>query len=132
MSDKKPAVISLGGKQHLVYQGAKVVVNRIETEVDAQITLTDLLNEVPVVLKVVEHSLGDKIDGLKFHSKSNYLKRYGHRQTQTVLEVISVDEPVKPVKKAETPKAEAKPKAAAKPKTVKKPVAKATKEKAAE
>ena len=124
MSDKgQPAVITLGGKQHLVYQGAKLIVNRIDDEVDSKLNLKDLLNNNPVTLRVVEHNLGDKINGLKFKSKSNYLRHYGHRQHQTILEVISVGE-----KKEKTETVKPESKKAEPKKTIKKVAKKAVKE----
>jgi large subunit ribosomal protein L21 len=83
-------VIELGGKQHLVAAGSRVVVNALATEVGETLRLESIFNRIPVTLRVSEHRRAPKINGLKFKNKVRYLKRYGHRQNQTVLEVVSI------------------------------------------
>jgi large subunit ribosomal protein L21 len=132
MSDMDWAVVESGGKQHLVAAGTRVIVNRLSAKEGDILTLKSLLDETPVAVRVLAHQRGVKINGLKFKSKTRYMRRYGHRQEQTVLEVVSIgaDSAVaKPAvkktensesgKKAAAPaKAKAKAKAAAaKPKT---------------
>lgn len=116
--NKKIAVIKLNGSQKLVIEGAKISVNRMPNQEGEIITTEDLLHGEKVQLKVQDHSKGEKISGLKFKNKVRYLKRYGHRQLLTNLEVISIG--AKAVKKAEKDEAVAKPVAAktAKPKKV--------------
>lgn len=84
------AVVELGGKQHLVVAGSRVIVNAVDVKVGDSLKLESMLDKTPVTLKVTEHRRGEKINGLKFKNKVRYLKRYGHRQQQTVLEVASV------------------------------------------
>lgn len=101
------AVISLGGKQHLVSQGATVVVNKLSAKVGEIFVLPDLLGGPTVQAKVLSHQLGKKVNGLKFKAKTRYFKRYGHRQSQTSVEIVSIgsvaeksgSEPIKPVAK---------------------------------
>lgn len=80
-------IIEAGGKQHFVAAGSRITANRSELEVGATLQATNLLDGSPVSLKVVAHTFGPKINGLKFKNKVRYLKRYGHRQAQTVFEV---------------------------------------------
>jgi len=88
--ERKIAIIELGGKQHLVREGVKVVVNKLTEEVDKILKLVNILNQEPVEVKVLTHQLGPKINGLKFKAKTRYYKRYGHRQQQTVVEVLTI------------------------------------------
>ncbi len=80
-------IIEAGGKQHLVVAGARVVANRVDVAVGGTVQSKNLLDGKPVTLTVVAHTFGPKINGLKFKNKVRYLKRYGHRQAQSVLEV---------------------------------------------
>jgi|GEM_PF-3308248 len=86
------AVIKVGASQHLVSPGQRLSVSRIKKEPGETFTEVSLLDGQPVTLKVIAAKLSDKIRGLKFRSKSNYLRRYGARQKQTVLEVVGIGE----------------------------------------
>src|SRR3989344_2605360 len=105
------AIISLGGKQHLVSQGATVVVNKLDSKEGEVLDLPDMLSNRTVQAKVVSHQLGKKVNGLKFKAKTRYFKRYGHRQSETTVEVVSIGagsqkavaETVKPTVKKATP-----------------------------
>ena len=104
------AIISLGGKQHLVSQGATVVVNKLDSKEGEVLDLPDMLSNRTVQAKVVSHQLGKKVNGLKFKAKTRYFKRYGHRQSQTSVEVVSIGaasqkatETAKPTVKKTTP-----------------------------
>ncbi|MEK7202531.1 MAG: bL21 family ribosomal protein [Patescibacteria group bacterium] len=104
------AIVSLGGKQHLVSQGAKVVVNKLDSVEGEILNLPDMLSDRTVQVKVMSHQLGKKVNGLKFKAKTRYFKRYGHRQQETTVEVISLDATVqkpkvKPVAKSVNPPA---------------------------
>ena len=113
------AIIELGGKQHLVSQGAALQVNRLTNQEGDIIIVKDVLTGTTVQLKVVKHFLGKKISGLKFKNKVRYIRHYGHRQHLTGLEVTSFGEVAKT---KETIKAVAAPKATEK-KAAKKPTA---------
>lgn len=95
------AIVSLGGKQHLVSQGAKFVVNKLDSVEGEILNLPDMLSDRTVQAKVISHQQGKKVNGLKFKAKTRYFKRYGHRQQETTVEVISLDATV------QKPKAEA-------------------------
>ena len=43
-----------------------------------------------VTFKVLEHKLGDKVRVYKMNAKKRYRRNKGHRQAQTVLEVVEV------------------------------------------
>lgn len=120
--EDKVAVIELGGKQHLVKEGSKLVVNSLDSKEGDILELPNLLAGNTIKAKVIAHQLGKKVSGLKFKAKTRYLRRYGHRQHQTIVEVLGVNETKKPTAAATKPakKAPAKTKAAAKTKTVKK------------
>src|SRR5688572_21153307 len=90
--DKSWAVIKAGGKQHVAHVGTKIVVNRVEQEEGSSIDSVDELTKDAVSLKVVRHFLGKKVNGLKFKNKVRYLKRYGHRQPLSELELVSIGE----------------------------------------
>mgnify|MGYP001618437026 FL=1 len=108
--EKERFVIKLAGHQHLVSGGELLTVDRLKEEIGAPVVATDLLTGESVHLRVVERQRGVKIHGLKFKNKTRYLRRWGHRQDQTVLRV-----------EESPPKAPAKPaKPAKKPATVKK------------
>jgi large subunit ribosomal protein L21 len=110
--EHKLAVVTAGGKQHLVYAGKKITVNQVSEKEGATISLKDELSEQPIQLRVLRHFLGEKVRGLKFKNKVRYLKRYGHRQKLSQLEVVSIG----PTDKTESKKPAAKTRA----KTVKK------------
>ncbi|MCR4277645.1 MAG: bL21 family ribosomal protein [Candidatus Berkelbacteria bacterium] len=104
------AIISLGGKQHLVSQGATVVINKLDSKEGEVLTLPDMLSNRTVQVKVLTHQLGKKVNGLKFKAKTRYFKRYGHRQSETTVEVVSIGtttrksaETAKPTVKKATP-----------------------------
>ncbi len=89
MAENSWMIVETGGKQHFVAAGSRVIVNRIDTEVGQTISAKNLLDDQMVSLTVVAHTFGPKINGIKFKNKTRYLRRYGHRQPQTVLEVGS-------------------------------------------
>lgn len=130
MSNEKVwAVVKLGGKQYLVTAGARLVTNRLPNKEGEILNIASLTDKLPVSLKVLAHTLGEKVRGLKFKNKVRYIKRYGHRQQQTVLEIVSIgsEEAVpkvkagKPTVKTEkTDKSPVAKKATPKAKTVKK------------
>lgn len=86
------AIIRFGSSQHLVKPGQIVVVDRLKHKEGEEVSLVSLLDKTPVKLKVVSHTLGTKIHGLKFRRKVRYMRRYGHRQQHTLVEVLSIGE----------------------------------------
>jgi large subunit ribosomal protein L21 len=135
------AIISVGGKQHRVREGEKLLVERLgvaegktfEPPVlmlggDGDPDLTPRAGSVTV--RVVGHVLGEKIRIGKYRRRTGYRRHTGHRSKLTQIEVESIG-----AKKRAAPKKEAaaeeKPKAAAKKTTTAraKPAAKKTEEK---
>src|SRR5262245_59995722 len=99
------AVITTGGKQYKVEKGARVEVERVGSEIGAELELKpvllvdgdtvlatrrDLSNAV-VKAKVVDETRGPKIDGFIYKPKSNNRRRYGHRQDLSVIEITAIN-----------------------------------------
>jgi large subunit ribosomal protein L21 len=85
---KKVAVVEMGGKQHLVFSGTQLTVEKLANKEGETIKTKDLLGGSELSFKIISHKLGKKVNGLKFKNKIRYLKRYGHRQQLTVIEAV--------------------------------------------
>jgi len=139
------AVFSTGGKQYRASTGDIIRVEKIEAEKGATVELdnvllvgegeditvgTPYLEGGRVTARVVEHGRGEKIRVVKFKRRKHHMKRTGHRQYFTALEITGiVAAKAKPAAKAEAPAekaaTEAKPgKAAGKKAATKKTAAK--------
>lgn len=114
MTESKWAVIEVGGKQHLVAVGSRIVANRVAEGEGETVTVKGMLDQRPVELRVTAHLLGPKINGLKFKNKIRYLKRYGHRQQLSTFEVISIGSKKETATEKETPEKKKPAKKAAK------------------
>jgi large subunit ribosomal protein L21 len=143
------AVFATGGKQYRATTGDILKIEKLDAEKGANVELdqvlmvgegedvkvgTPYLKGGKVSATIVEHGRGEKIKILKFKRRKHHMKRMGHRQDFTRIEItgIAASAPKKVSKaKAEAPAAEA-PKVA-KPKVAKPKVAtaKATTAKAA-
>ena len=141
------AVIKTGGKQYRVREGDTLRVEKLAAEAGAKVQFDQILmmgegdkvtvgtpyiSGSQVSATVISQGRGEKIKVVKFKRRKNYLRRNGHRQAFTEVEITNIGEPGKAPKtaaasapkaepkseaKATTePKAEVKPKAAAKPK----------------
>ncbi len=99
------AVIETGGKQYKVAPGEKLKVEKlIANEGDSfkfdKVLLTALGDKVEVGLphvkgavveaKVIKQGRADKVLIFKYHSKTRYRKRKGHRQMFTELEIVKI------------------------------------------
>lgn len=99
------AIIQLQGKQHRVSVGDQLVVDRLDLEDGAALTVTDVLlvntdktvkvgtplvKGASVELKATAKTKGEKIRVYKFKSKSRYRKTRGHRQAQTLVTVTNL------------------------------------------
>lgn len=115
------AVFSTGGKQYRATTGDIIKVEKIEAEKGATVELDQVLlvgegEEVTVgaplvdggkvLAKVVEHGRGDKVKIIKFKRRKHQLKRAGHRQYYTALEITGIEGAgdAKPAKKKAAPK----------------------------
>jgi len=98
------AVIRAGGKQHRVAQGDVIRVERVGGDADevsfepifvmdddgnARAKAADLGGAV-VTARVVGEVKGPKVVVRKFHNKTGYRRRAGHRQVYTSLEISGI------------------------------------------
>jgi large subunit ribosomal protein L21 len=98
------AVIQDRGHQYRATAGARLTIDRSQAEVGATVEMPVLLiangAELKVgapyvagakaVLKVVEHTRGDKIIIGKYKRRKHSLRRRGFRADQTIVEVVSI------------------------------------------
>ena len=99
------AVIEAGGKQHRVVEGEVIRVEKIEAETGSTIDFDRVLMVgegesikvgAPVVdgakvsAEVIQHGRGDKVTIVKFKRRKHHMKRQGHRQAFTRLEVLAI------------------------------------------
>lgn len=130
------AVIKTGGKQYRVREGDTLRVEKLAAEAGAKVQFDQVLmvgegddvkvgtpyvSGTQVSATVLAQGRGDKIKVVKFKRRKNYLRRNGHRQSFTEVEITKIGAGGKaPAAKAEAkpavePKAETKPEAEAKP-----------------
>ena len=99
------AVIVTGGKQYRVREGSSLRVERLDAQEGAEIELDQVLlvgegDRITVGRPFVEggrvaatvkgHGRAKKINVVKFKRRKNYLRRHGHRQHFTELEIKSI------------------------------------------
>jgi len=98
------AIVKTGGKQYRVAQGDQITVERIEGEVGAQVSLTEVLAiggeasrigaptvaGAAVTAKIVQQPRGSKIIVFKKKRRKNYRRKRGHRQELTVLKIEGI------------------------------------------
>ncbi len=117
------AIVRTGGKQYRVAAGDKIVVEKLDGEAGAQVSLTDILfagadgNAVgiaglSVAARIVAQAKAEKVIVFKKKRRHNYRRKNGHRQQHTILEILSVgaaaaEEKKSAPKKAKAPVAEA-------------------------
>ena len=130
------AVFATGGKQYRATTGDILKIEKLDAEKGATVELDQVLmvgegEDVKVgspylkggkvTATIVEHGRGEKIRILKFKRRKHHMKRMGHRQDFTRIEItgIAASAPKKKVAKAKVAKPKvAKPKVA-KPKAAK-------------
>ena len=138
------AIISLGGKQHRVREGERLLVDRVPTEAGKTFHPAILMlggdgsaeldvKGATVTAKVVEHVLGEKVRIGKYRPKSGYKRHNGYRSRLSRIEIQTISKKAAAARaKPEPAAAEAeaapapKPAAAARPKAAPKPKAPAT------
>lgn len=121
------AVFATGGKQYRASTGDRLKIEKLDVEKGAKVVLdqvmmvgegedvkigTPFLNGGKVTATVVEHGRGEKIRIIKFKRRKHQMKRMGHRQDYTQIEItaIAASAPKKrkvSKAKAEKPEAEA-------------------------
>ena len=95
------AIVRTGGKQYRVAAGDKIVIDRIDGEAGASVTLGDVLlagegselqaaGAVTVAAEIIAQAKGDKVIVFKKRRRHNYRRRNGHRQLHTILKIVSV------------------------------------------
>ena len=99
------AVIQTGGKQYRVAQGDTLRVEKIAADEGATVELDKVLmvsegedvkigkpyvDGSKVTATVKSHGRGKKVKIVKFERRKSYLKRQGHRQSYTELEVTGI------------------------------------------
>ena len=100
------AVIKTGGKQYRVAEGQKLDVERVTAEGDelsfeplmlvdgAAVTAgTGALTGAKVTARVVGETLGPKVVGFRYKTKSNQRRHWGHRQQYTTIEITGIQTP---------------------------------------
>ncbi len=98
------AVIQTGGKQYLVKQGDKLLVEKLEGEPGAEVVFGEILlvtGDTPqvgtphvkgmkVTAKIVRQEKADKIIVYKYKRRKGYHKTQGHRQNLTRIEITAL------------------------------------------
>ena len=99
------AVIQTGGKQYRVAQGSTLKVEKIDAEEGASVELDKVLMVADgddiqlgapyvdggkVTATIKAHGRGKKVHITKLRRRKNHLKRQGHRQAFTEIEVTGI------------------------------------------
>lgn len=99
------AVIKTGGKQYRVNPGDVLKVEKLDAEEggqvefdqvllisgDAGVTVGNpLISGAKVTASVLEHGRGKKIRIIKFKRRKHHLKRQGHRQYYTKIQIADI------------------------------------------
>jgi large subunit ribosomal protein L21 len=114
------AVVRTGGKQYRVAAGDKIVVEKIDGEAGASVTLGDVLlagegselkptDGLTVAAEIVAQAKGEKVVIFKKRRRHNYRRKAGHRQQHTILKIVSIGAAEKKAKAAPKKKAEEAP-----------------------
>jgi len=113
------AVVRTGGKQYRVAAGDKIVVEKIDGEAGARVSLGDILFAsegavagLTVAAEIIAQAKADKIIVFKKKRRHNYRRKNGHRQQHTILKILSVGA-AEQEKKVSAKKAKPAPSAAA-------------------
>ncbi len=99
------AVIRTGGKQYRVSQGDTLQVETIDANAGDSIEFdqvlmvgegeqvrigTPLVDGSKVTATVRSHGRGDKVEIIKFRRRKHHMKRMGHRQNYTEVEITGI------------------------------------------
>lgn len=106
------AIVRTGGKQYRVAAGDKIVVEKIDGEAGASVSLSDVLfaakdgaaqaiEGLTVTAEIIAQAKGDKVIVFKKRRRHNYRRRNGHRQRHTILRITAVGDSKAPAKTAE-------------------------------
>jgi large subunit ribosomal protein L21 len=118
------AIITVGGKQHRVREGERLLVEHLKLDegktFNPRVLLiggdgkTDLSPSTTVTARVLGHELGEKIRIGKYKKRTGYRRHNGYRSKLTQIQIEAIGAGTK--KAAAAPKKAAEPKAAAAPK----------------
>jgi len=101
------AIIRTGGKQYKVAEGDKVLIEKLDLEQGREFDFEEVLlfangkaenakigqplvEGAKVHAKVLEQGRADKKIVFKYHSKTRYKKKKGHRQPFTKVEILRI------------------------------------------
>jgi large subunit ribosomal protein L21 len=100
------AVIKTGGKQYKVANGDVILVEKLDSEAGANITLAEVLMigdganitvgaptvaGASVAAEVVDQVKADKVIIFKKNRRHNYRRKRGHRQKLTALKITGIN-----------------------------------------
>lgn len=95
------AVVRTGGKQYRVAPEDRITVEKLAGNAGDTITLEDVLlvadggtlkdaSGMKVTAEIVAQNRGEKVIIFKKRRRHNYRRKNGHRQSQTVLKILSI------------------------------------------
>jgi len=98
------AVIASGGKQEKVTEGQQVALELLDGDEGSEVSFTavllvdgddviagaDELSNASVTGKIIGTTKGPKINGFTYKRRTNNRRRYGHRQSYTMVEITSI------------------------------------------
>ena len=95
------AIVRTGGKQYRVAAGDKIVVEKLDGEAGASISLTDILlagegsemqslEGLTVSAEIIAQQKADKVIVFKKRRRHNYRRKNGHRQQHTILKIVAI------------------------------------------
>ncbi|HEY1124885.1 MAG TPA: 50S ribosomal protein L21 [Sphingobium sp.] len=95
------AVVRTGGKQYRVAAGDKISVEKLAGEAGETVVLDDVLlagdgadikdsKGLTVSAEIVAQTRGEKVIVFKKRRRHNYRRRNGHRQSLTILKIVSI------------------------------------------
>jgi large subunit ribosomal protein L21 len=95
------AIVRTGGKQYRVAAGDKIVVEKLDGEAGASISLTDVLlagegselqsvEGLTVSAEIIAQAKADKVIIFKKKRRHNYRRKNGHRQQHTILKITAI------------------------------------------
>ncbi len=100
------AIIEIGGKQYKVEKGLKFEVEKLNLELNEELTVDKVLlkakdseaeigkpyiENASVKLKVIEETRGEKVKTIKMKAKKRYIRNLGHKQHYTKVEVVEIN-----------------------------------------
>lgn len=99
------AIIETGGKQLKVTEGQEVYVEKLDADLEEEVTFDQVLfvggenvkvgtpyvDGASVTAKVDQHGRGEKITVFKYKPKKNYSRKLGHRQPFTKLTIEKIN-----------------------------------------